>query len=336
VTIVDLALLPSPSSGELHLGPFPLRAYALFIIIGVFLAIWIGDRRWVERGGRSGTVSEVATLAVPFGIVGGRLYHVITSPHAYVHDPVKALEIWKGGLGIWGAVALGALGAWLVTRRRGIRFAAFADAIAPGIAVAQGIGRIGNYFNQELFGRPTSLPWGLKIDPDNEAAVPGATAYHPTFLYELLWDLGVAGFVIWADRRWKLGRGRAFALYVASYCLGRLWIESLRIDDAEHFLGLRLNIFTSIVVGGLAVAYIVVRRGPREDPATVEPVPADADDEPEPLVAAEVGGTGSVAGARTSGPSEGVPDPAGASSTPAPERAATERAADEGQPPAAE
>ncbi len=261
---MPLAYIPSPPSGELHVGPFPLRAYAFFIIIGVLLAVWLGNKRWVARGGTHGTIADVATVAVPCGIIGARIYHVITSPALYVHDPIRALYIWKGGLGIWGAVAGGALGAWLYCRKRGIKLAPLADAIAPGIVIAQAIGRIGNYFNQELFGRPTTLPWGLTISPDNPNRIPGAVAYHPTFLYELIWDLGVAGLVLWADRRFQLGRGRAFALYVAAYCSGRLWIEALRVDPANHFLGLRLNVFTSIIIGALALAYLVLRRGPRE------------------------------------------------------------------------
>jgi prolipoprotein diacylglyceryl transferase len=261
---VDLAYLPSPSEGVIHLGPFPLRAYALFIIIGVLLCIWIGDKRWVARGGRPGTVGDLAVLAVPFGIIGGRLYHVLTTPEPYEDHPLRVFEVWKGGLGIWGAISLGALGAWLLARRRKMSFGAFADAIAPGLLVAQGIGRLGNYFNQELFGKPTTLPWGLEIDDDNPAAVPGADAYHPTFLYELIWDLGLAGVLVWVDRRFQLGRGRVFCLYVAGYCLGRVWIEALRIDTAEHFLGLRLNIFTSIILGVAAVVLFFLRRGPRE------------------------------------------------------------------------
>ena len=256
--------MPSPPSGVVHLGPFPLRAYAFFIIIGVLVAVWLGDKRWVARGGTQGTVADVAVVAVPSGIVGARIYHVITSPSVYLDDPIRALYVWEGGLGIWGAVAGGALGAWFACRKKGIKFAAFGDAIAPGIVIAQAIGRLGNYFNQELFGMPTTLPWGLTISPDNPYRIPGAEAYHPTFLYELIWNLGVAGLVLWADRRFRLGRGRAFALYIAAYCAGRLWIELLRVDPANTFLGLRINVFTSIIVGLLALAYLVLRRGPRE------------------------------------------------------------------------
>ena len=265
-----LAYLPSPSQGVWYVGPFPLRAYALAIITGVVLAVVIGERRWAARGGTRGVVTDLATIAVPFGIVGARAYHVVTSPGPYLDDPVSALYVWQGGLGIPGGIAGGFLAAWVVATRRGIARGAFADAVAPGVAVAQAVGRLGNWFNQELFGRPTTLPWGLEIDPDNPDAVPDAQAYHPTFLYELLWNLGVAAVVVWADRRFRLGGGRAFALYLALYAAGRLWIEGLRIDDAGVLLGLRLNQWVMGVVLAGAVTFLVVRRGAgRED--RVEP-----------------------------------------------------------------
>jgi prolipoprotein diacylglyceryl transferase len=264
-----LAAIPSPAQGVWHLGPLPVRAYALCIIAGIVVCCWISEKRWVARGGRPGDVLDIAVWAVPFGIVGGRLYHVITTPEPYFGaggDPVRAFAIWEGGLGIWGAIALGGVGAWIACRRRGIPLPAFADAVAPGILVAQAIGRLGNYFNQELYGRPSTLPWALEIDPEHRVAGYLAVAtYHPTFLYELLWNLAAAAVVVWADRRFRLGHGRVFALYVFLYCLGRCWIEMLRIDTAEHFFGLRLNVFTSIVVGLLALTYLVALRGrPRE------------------------------------------------------------------------
>jgi prolipoprotein diacylglyceryl transferase len=269
-----LAYLPSPSQGVWYVGPFPLRAYALAILTGVVLAVVIGERRWVARGGTRGVVTDIATVAVPFGIVGARLYHVITSPQAYLEDPVSALYVWQGGLGIPGGIAGGFLAAWVVARRRGLSRSALADSVAPGVAVAQAVGRLGNWFNQELFGRPTTLPWGLEIDPDNPDAVPGGQAYHPTFLYELLWNLGVAGVCVWADRRWKLGGGRVFALYVALYAAGRLWIEALRIDEANVLLGLRVNVWVMGVVLLGAVVFLWVRRSVgRED--RVEPPSAD-------------------------------------------------------------
>ncbi|MFE7750867.1 prolipoprotein diacylglyceryl transferase [Streptomyces sp. NPDC057428] len=255
---MNIAFIPSPSTGVIELGPIPLRGYAFCIIIGVFVAVWFGNKRWIARGGKAGTVADIAVWAVPFGLVGGRLYHVITDYQLYFSDGedwVDAFKIWEGGLGIWGAIALGAVGAWIACRRRGIPLPAWADALAPGIAFAQAIGRWGNWFNQELYGKPTDLPWALKISEGTNRV---AGTYHPTFLYESLWCVGVALLVIWADRRFKLGHGRAFALYVAAYCVGRGWIEYLRVDEAHHVLGLRLNVWTAIIVFALAVTYIVI------------------------------------------------------------------------------
>ncbi len=256
---MPLTSIPSPSSGVLYLGPVPLRAYAASILLGVLVAVFYGDRRWVARGGEKGVVADIAATAVPAGLVGARLYHVITTPAEYLKHPIEALYIWHGGLGIWGGIAGGALGAWFVLRRRGIPFADFCDALAPALPIAQAIGRFGNYFNQELYGKATNLPWALEIDaahsPDGIAGT-----YHPTFLYEALWNLGVAAIVVWADRRWKLTKGRAFALYVAGYCLGRAWVEYLRIDEAHRFLGLRLNDYVSVVLFVAAVTYLVLRR----------------------------------------------------------------------------
>ncbi|WP_406057585.1 prolipoprotein diacylglyceryl transferase [Streptomyces sp. NBC_01077] len=255
---MDLAYIPSPSTGVINLGPIPLRGYAFCIIIGVFVAVWYGNKRWIARGGTAGTVADIAVWAVPFGLVGGRLYHVITDYQLYFSEGenwVDAFKIWEGGLGIWGAIALGAVGAWIGCRRRGIPLPAYADTIAPGIAFAQAIGRWGNWFNQELYGRETDLPWALKI---TESANREAGYYHPTFLYESLWCIGVAVLVIWADRRFKLGHGRAFALYVAAYCAGRVWTEYLRVDEAHHILGLRLNVWTAIIVFVLAVLYMAI------------------------------------------------------------------------------
>ncbi len=262
---MNLAAIPSPSRGVWHLGPVPLRAYAFCIIVGVIVALILGERRWRQRGGQPGTVIDVALTAVPFGIAGGRIYHVLTDPELYFgkgRHPIEALYVWQGGLGIWGAVALGGVGAWLALRRRGVGLPAFADAVAPGIAVAQAIGRFGNWFNQELYGRATSLPWALHITRADGDRVPGY--YHPTFLYEAIWDVGVAGLVVWADRRFKLGRGRVFALYVAAYTVGRFWIEALRIDTANRYFGIRLNDFTSVAVFAGAVAWILLHAGLRE------------------------------------------------------------------------
>ncbi len=278
--------IPSPPVAEWHLGPFPLRAYALAILAGIVVAVLMTQRRWVARGGEADDVLEIAFWAVPFGIVGGRIYHVFSSPDAYFGaggDPWKAFAIWEGGLGIWGAVAFGAVGAWIGCRRQGVRLAPFADAVAPGLLVAQAIGRLGNWFNQELFGAETTLPWGLRID---DAHLPlgyeSGTLFHPTFLYELLWNLAGAAVLIWADRRWRLGHGRVFWLYVMIYTAGRLWIELLRIDPAETIGPFRLNVWTSLVVGlGALVAFILVgRRHPgRETTLLLRTTAAQEDEE---------------------------------------------------------
>jgi prolipoprotein diacylglyceryl transferase len=287
---MELAYIPSPSRGVLYLGPIPLRGYAFCIIIGVFVAVWLGNKRWIARGGRAGTVADIAVWAVPFGLVGGRLYHVITDYELYFSDGrdwVDAFKVWEGGLGIWGAITLGALGAWIGARRRGIPMPAYADAVAPGIAFAQAIGRWGNWFNQELYGRETHVPWALHITSAADGRVPGY--YHPTFLYESLWCVGVGLLVIWADRRFRLGHGRAFALYVAAYCVGRGWIEYMRVDDAHHILGLRLNDWTALLVFLLAVTYIVVSAKKRPGRET----------EVEPGVSAPGEGTETAVGAGT-------------------------------------
>lgn len=284
-----LANIPSPDRGVWFLGPVPIRAYALCIIAGIVVAIWWGERRWAARGGTQGAITDIAVFAVPFGLIGGRIYHVITDPQLYFaegRNPWDALKIWEGGLGIWGAIALGAVGAWIACRRKGIPLPAVADAIAPGIVTAQAIGRIGNYFNQELYGGPTDLPWGLelyaRVDPQTgerginvisgvaQNDIPVAVV-HPTFLYELLWNLAVAGLVVWADRKFKLGHGRAFALYVAGYTAGRFWIELMRADTANQILGLRVNTWTSMLLFAGAVAFIVLarKRGAREAPETL-------------------------------------------------------------------
>jgi prolipoprotein diacylglyceryl transferase len=268
-----VASIPSPDTGVWYLGSFPIRAYALCIILGIAVAVVVGDRRWVARGGERGTMLDLALWAVPFGIIGGRLYHVLTSWDTYFGpdgEPGRAWKVWEGGLGIWGAVALGAVGVWIGARQAGINVPPVADAIAPGLVLAQAIGRFGNWFNQELFGRPTDLPWGLEIAPEQRP--PGFIQYatfHPTFLYEALWCVAIAGVLVWADRRYRLGHGRVFALYVALYCAGRFWIEGLRIDAAPELFGLRWNEWMSIVIGLLAIVYFVLstrRRPGRETP----------------------------------------------------------------------
>ncbi|NNG98565.1 prolipoprotein diacylglyceryl transferase [Gordonia araii NBRC 100433] len=282
-----LALIPSPPQGVWQVGPFPIRAYALCILIGIFVALWWGSRRWIARGGQPGEVLDVAIWAVPFGLIGGRAYHVMTDWRYYFTDldptrgPLDALKIWDGGLGIWGAVALGAVGAWIGCRRYGIKLPAFGDAIAPPILLAQAIGRLGNYFNQEVFGRPTDLPWGLQIfervnssgQLDNLAGVSTGNPsvlhpdpVHPTFLYELLWNVFFVLVLVAVDRYFRIGHGRLFALYVMGYCFGRFFIELVRDDPAsEPFgMGIRVNSIVAVVVFACALAYFLAAPRGRE------------------------------------------------------------------------
>jgi len=330
VTSTILASIPSPAQGVWHIWIIPIRAYALCIIAGIIAALVIGDRRWVARGGEPGVIYDIALWAVPFGLIGGRLYHVMTDWPTYFGDTglgfFAALRIWDGGLGIWGAVALGGVGAWIGCRMNGIPLPAFGDAIAPGIVLAQAIGRVGNYFNQELYGGPTNLPWGLEIF--KRVDVNGAsdmlngvstgqlyepTPVHPTFLYELLWNLLVFAVLIWADRRFKLGHGRLFAMYVAGYCVGRFWVELMRTDHANTIAGIRINTFTSTFVFIGAVIYIMVATKGREDPATLRGKQADEDEKADEgvEVLAAVGATSAVAAAATGAGAEGGTEPAG-------------------------
>lgn len=282
------ASIPSPSTSVWDLGPLPIRAYALCIVAGIIVAILLTNRRFRARGAGPEDVWDVAKWAVPFGIVGGRIYHVLTDPELYFGSgasPIDAVKIWDGGLGIPGAILLGTLGAWIGCRRRGLRLDSFGDAAVPGVALAQALGRWGNYFNNELFGRPTTVPWKLEIHCWNiteghaTACTPGGSTlmgyYQPTFLYESLWNIALAVFLIWAGRRFALGNGRVFALYVAGYGLGRLWVEALRSDHANHILGLRVNIWTALIaiVGG--VIWFLTHRGPREASILRDGHPAD-------------------------------------------------------------
>ncbi|MEV6255036.1 prolipoprotein diacylglyceryl transferase [Nocardia sp. NPDC051911] len=280
-----LAYLPSPARGVWQLGPFPLRAYALCIILGIIVAIWWGERRWRARGGQPGAILDVAMFAVPFGLVGGRLYHVATDWQKYFGaggHPVDALKIYQGGLGIWGAVLLGGIGAWIGCRVYKIPLPALGDAVAPPILLAQAIGRLGNYFNQELYGRETDLPWGLEIyrrvgdDGQLDMMNGGSTGVvekivHPTFLYELLWNLLVVLLLVYVDRRFRIGHGRLFALYVAGYCFGRFFVELMRADEATKIAGIRINSFTSALVFLAAIAYFVFATKGRETPEQLQP-----------------------------------------------------------------
>ncbi|GGS89718.1 prolipoprotein diacylglyceryl transferase 1 [Planobispora rosea] len=286
---MPLATIPSPPEGVWHLGPVPVRAYTICMLLGIVVAVVIAERRWRNRGGRPGTMLDLATWGIPSGIIGARLYHVITDWQLYFgpdapHRPIDAILIWGEsgpgwrGLSIWGAVALGGVGVWIACRRRGIAVSAVADAVAPAIPVGQAIARWGNYFNQELFGSPTDLPWGLEIEAGRPGTVAGAATYHPAFLYESLWNLALALALIWAGRRFLLRHGRLFALYVAGYTAGRFWIEGLRVDPANEILGLRLNQWTSIILFLGALAYVYLSRNRKsEEPLGARRVPAEAE-----------------------------------------------------------
>ena len=280
MTHLTALAIPSPSQGVWHLGPLPIRAYALCIIAGIIVAIVVAEKRWVARGGKYGEMQDLALWAVPFGLVGGRLYHVMTDYDLYFGEgrhPIQALYVWRGGLGIWGAIALGAVGVIIGARRKGIRILPAIDTMAPAAVLAQAIGRWGNYFNQELYGRTTDLPWKLEITKDSQGETVPVTYHHPTFLYECLWDLGVFGLLIWADRRFKLGYGRVMALYIMGYTLGRGWIENLRVDSVQmnDVFGLRLNVWTSIVLFIVGAIWFTVSA--RRHPGRETNVYVDAD-----------------------------------------------------------
>jgi prolipoprotein diacylglyceryl transferase len=276
MTVVPFALvasIPSPSSGTVDVGPLTLHMYGLTLLVAIAACIWVSGRRWVARGGEWDLIYRCALWGVAAGIVGARLYHLATS-WDQVPDPKwrGAFEIWHGGLGIWGGVAAGALVGVLVARRAGANASLLADCVAPGLLVAQGIGRIGNWWNQELYGKPTGLPWGLEIDPGHypgNAFYPAGTTFQPTFLYELVWDLAAAAALVWVGRRFRIRPPGLFALYVAVYCFGRFWVEMLRIDPAHHVAGLRLNDWTAAVgfVAGLVWFAVVQRRGRQRRPA---------------------------------------------------------------------
>lgn len=258
-----LASLPSPSSGSLHLGPLRLNAYGMCIALGMFVAVWVTDRRWQRQGGHPSDIGAIATWALPAGVVGARMYHVATDWKSYRGRWVEALWLWKGGLGIWGGIALGTLAGVLVARRRNLDARRLMDAAAVGIPLAQAIGRWGNWFNVELFGRPTSLPWALEVRPGKRPAeYLDATTFHPTFLYESIWNLLVAVLVVVVQKRYgdRLRPGRLFALYVAAYTFGRFFIERIRIDESSRLFGLRFNEWVAGVVFVVAVAIIATGR----------------------------------------------------------------------------
>ncbi|MGH3031496.1 MAG: prolipoprotein diacylglyceryl transferase [Gaiellaceae bacterium] len=267
-----LASIPSPSSGDLEIGPLALHAYGVMLLLGIVAATWLTGVRWVRRGGDWDLVYRVAMWGVLGGIVGARLYHVITSWSTVDGEWWEPFAVWQGGLGIWGGIAGGVLAGAIVVRRAGESVLRFMDAVAPGLLLAQAIGRFGNYFNQELFGEPTDLPWALEIDPANrpEGFEQFAT-FHPTFLYESLWNLVGVGVLLLVDRRLRIRAPGLFALYVAWYTFGRFWEELLRIDPSHEYLGLRLNAYVAIAVFVAAIAAFVWSQRREERPERRRP-----------------------------------------------------------------
>lgn len=253
--------IPSPSQGVWYLGPIPLRAYALAILTGIFLACLWASRRYKARGGDPELIVDLAIWVVPIGIIGARIYHVLSKWQDYfgpTGDPKEIPLIWHGGLAIWGGVIAGTITACLVLRHRQLKIAPVADAIAPTILVGQIFGRLGNYFNQELFGRPTTLPWGLQIDLQHRPlGFEQYATFHPTFLYEMLWNLAAIGALLLIERRFCPRGGMMMGFYLCAYSLGRFWVENLRMDQANQFLGLRINAWTSLLMFILGVALAI-------------------------------------------------------------------------------
>ncbi|MGN6694505.1 MAG: prolipoprotein diacylglyceryl transferase [Aquihabitans sp.] len=284
-----VAFLPSPGFHTLEIGPLTLRMYGLCIALGVIAAVVISSKRWERRGGNPDDIGTIALWAVPAGVIGARLYHVATDWKTYQDDWFGAFKITQGGLGIPGGILAGVIVGLIVVKKKGLPAAPLLDVVAPAIPVAQAIGRLGNWFNQELFGRPTTLPWGLKIDLANRpAGYEQYATFHPTFLYEALWSLAVAGLLIWIDRKRKLRPGELFAVYVLGYGIGRLWVEDLRIDHASLIGGVRVNIWMSgiLILGSLT--YILISRR-RPAPTVPREHEAETDEElAEDAAAAEV------------------------------------------------
>ena len=274
---MTLAYIPSPTISQFSIGPATIHIYALCILMGIVLAVWITTTRWKKLGGNFDQVLDITLVSVPAGIIGARLYHIITTPERFFGpdgDWAEMFRIWNGGLGIWGGVLFGALAAWAWCRHKHYPMALLADAIAPGLLVAQAVGRLGNWFNQELYGAPTTLPWGLKLNMEGTAighseqcydgaTCPSGTLFHPTFLYEMIWNLIGAAIIVYIGSKAmkKLKAGSLFVVYIMWYTLGRTWIESLRIDYAHEFLGVRINVWVSMAVFVLgAVSFIVVQQ----------------------------------------------------------------------------
>jgi prolipoprotein diacylglyceryl transferase len=294
--------IPSPPISGFHIGPLLIHFYALGYIVGITIAILLTRYRWRKMGGNPDVVNDLALWVVPAGIIGGRIYFDITTPDDIPHVWYGVFAIWTGGLGIWGGVALATVvGAWRL-RRLGITVGPFANAVAPALLVAQAVGRIGNYFNKELFGKPTTLPWGLEIP--YQYRVSGGipiqdlrfATFQPTFLYELIWDLAFAAFLIWLGHHARIKPWGLFALYVAGYSAFRIFEESVRIDSSEYFLGLRLNMYVAIVgtVSGL-IWFVIAQHRP--DKAVVVRPAAGGDGPPDPAADAAVAPDGAAQGA---------------------------------------
>ncbi len=261
--IAFLASIPSPSSNQLELGPLNVRFYGLMIALGVLAAVWLTQKRYAARSGDPDDIASIAFVAVPAGLVGARLYHVITDWKSFQGHWLDAFKIWEGGLGIPGGMLLGVLAGIWVVKRRGLPLDVLLDCAAPALPLAQAIGRLGNWFNQELFGRPTELPWGLEIDADHRPIEHiEVETFHPTFLYEATWNLALCGFLIWLDRRKIVPSGYLIFVYVLGYGVGRLWVELLRVDPASLILGVRVNVWVSLfaIVASLVALAVGVRR----------------------------------------------------------------------------
>jgi prolipoprotein diacylglyceryl transferase len=256
-----------------------IKTYALCLLAGIIVAVIMTSRRLTARGAEPGVVLDIALWCVPLGIIGARVYHVFTHYNDYFgpgKDPITALYIWQGGIAVFGSIIGGAIGVFIACRISGIRFWSFADALAPGLILAQALGRFGNYFNHELYGQPTTLPWGLQIESTNAAypiGLPAHTLFHPTFLYEILWDLLVLTALLLIERQYKLRWGKLMGLYFIFYGIGRVWFESIRIDPSVVFLGLRTNVWGAIVaiVVGVIIFAVQSRRHPGVEPSVYRP-----------------------------------------------------------------
>jgi phosphatidylglycerol---prolipoprotein diacylglyceryl transferase len=263
-SLVVLASFASPSSNAIHIGDLQLRAYGLMIALGVFAAVWLSQKRCPARNIDPLAIQTLALRAVPAGLIGSRVYHVMTDWRSFQGRWLDVFKIWQGGLGIPGGMFAGVVVGVLYARRMGLHIGDLVDVVAPALPLAQAIGRIGNWFNQELFGRPSTLPWAVRIDPEHRPArYANDTSFQPTFLYEMLWNLALVGFLLWLDRKKVIPRGRLLAVYVIGYGVGRLWIELLRVDPAGHLLGVRVNVWVSLlaIVGGAAWLFMPRRRG---------------------------------------------------------------------------